>query len=57
MAKDPPPPRVEGEELYIELWNGSTWPTTQFMDIIKKLQHELDHLKSNNECMLKYSEE
>ena len=34
----PPPYVIDSEELYVELGNGSTPKTSQFMDVIRNLQ-------------------
>lgn len=57
MENDPPPVIMVGEEVYVELGSGNTPPKYSFMDVIKNLQKSLAHLRSNNEHLLKASEE
>lgn len=42
-----------GEDLYVELGEGNTSLSSQFMDIVNNLWHKLAQLKSSNEQLLK----
>lgn len=57
MIEDSPLAITVGEEIYVELGNGSTPQISQFMDVITNLQQELDHLSNNNEHLQNYSED
>ena len=53
MTKLSPPTNMGGEDLYVELGEGNTSLTSQFMDIVNNLRHKLAQLKSSNEQLLK----
>ena len=53
MTKLSPPTNMGGEDLYVELGEGNTSLTSQFMDIVNNFQHKLAQLKSSNEQLLK----
>jgi len=57
MDENSPPPIIVGEELYVELGNGSTTQPSQLMDVFQNLQQDFTYLRNKNECLLEASEE